>query len=183
MASKKQIRTNILVLLFVLVLLTIFISFLATHFTGESGVKSDKGIVFCQPENAPIERQKCFFTAHWHFHFDMNVCGQKKILLFETGDLQKLHTHVEKNKVHWHGVLPADQKTKNITDFSDLKLSNVFKQLNIPITSNSIYNFKSGGTCPDGKTATLKVFVNNEQKKDFMDYILKDKDKIAIEFG
>lgn len=183
MQSKKETRTNILVLLFVLALLTIFISFLATHFTGESGVKSDKGIVFCQPENAPVEQQKCFFTAHWHFHFDIEVCGQKKILPFEKGDLQKLHNHVEKNKVHWHGLLPANPKTKNITDFSDVKLSNVFKELSVPITSNSIYDFKNGDKCPDGATGSLKFFVNNEEKKDFMNYILKDKDKITIEFG
>lgn len=180
--AKKQIRTNILVVLFVLALLTVFISFLATHFTGESGVKSDEGIVFCQPENAPIEKQKCFFTAHGHIHFDIEVCGQKKILPFETGDLQKLHTHIETNKVHWHALLPVDKSTRNITDYSDLKLSSLFKELKISFTNEGIYDVKNGNKCPNGKIGKLRVFVNGDEKEDYTNYIVKDKDKITIKF-
>lgn len=184
MTPKRKVRTDIITLLFVLALATVSISFLfAFHFTGEASIKSEEGIVFCQPENAPPESQKCFFTAHWHMIFDVKICGETKIFPFETGELTKLHTHVETNKVHWHGLLPVDPFTKNITDFSDLKLGNIFSELKIPISNEGIYNFKNGDKCPDGTPGQLRVFVNGEQKENFLDYVLRDGDRIKAEFG
>jgi hypothetical protein len=179
---KKEIRANILILLFVLATVIIFVSYLATHFTGETGIKSDKGIAFCQPENAPPDQQKCFFTAHWHVHADIKICSEPKILSYETGDLEKLHTHVETNKVHWHGLLQTDPITKEITDYSQMKMSNLFAELKVPVANNGIYNFKNGDTCPDGRTGNLEVLVNGQDQQDFLNYILKDGDHISIEF-
>lgn len=179
---RREVRINILILLFVLAAATIFISYLATHFTGETGVKSDQGLTFCEPENAPADKQKCYFTAHWHAHFDINICDQKKILPFEIGDLQKAHTHVETNKLHWHGLLPVDPKTEQITDHSQLQLKSVFAELKIPISDNGIYEYKNGDKCPDGRTGNLVVTINGQQKQDFLDYEVKDKDKIETKF-
>lgn len=180
--NKRELRTNVIILLFVLAALTIFISYLATHFTGETGVKSDEGLTFCEPENAPLDKQKCYFTAHRHFHFDINVCGEKRILSYETGDLQKAHTHVETGKIHWHGLLPVDPETQEVTDYSQLELRNMFAELKIPASESSIYNYKNGDKCPSGETGELKVFINGEEKQNFLDYIVKDKDKIKVEF-
>lgn len=180
--AKKEVRTNILILLFVLAAVIIFVSYLATHFTGETGIKSDEGITFCQPENAPPEQQKCYFTGHHHVHADIKVCDQTKIFPYETGDLEKLHTHVETNKVHFHGLLPVDPGTKEITDESQLKLSNLFAELKIPIVSDGIYSFKNGDACPDGRIGSLKVLVNDVEQEDFLNYILKDGNHITIRF-
>lgn len=181
--AKKEVRTNIIILLFVLATVIIFVSYLATHFTGETGIKSDKGITFCQPENAPPTEQKCYFTAHWHVHFDtIKICDQTKIFPYETGDLQKLHTHVETNKIHWHGFLPVNPVTKQITDESQLKLSNLFAELKIPIAPDGIYNFKNGNRCPSGRVGSLKILINGAEQKDFLNYIWKDGDHIVIEF-
>ncbi len=180
--SKKEVRTNIIILLFVLATVIIFVSYLATHFTGETGIKSDKGITFCQPENAPQDQQKCYFTAHWHVHADIKVCNETKLLPYETGDLGKLHTHVETNKIHWHGLLPVDPVTKKITDYSQMKMSNLFLELKVPVAADRIYDFKNGATCPDGRIGNLKVSVNGQEQKDFLNYILKDGDHISIEF-
>jgi len=181
-SAKKEIRTNIVILLFVLATVIIFVSYLATHFTGETGIRSDKGITFCQPENAPPEQQKCFFTAHQHMHMNIKVCDETKILPYETGDLQKLHTHVETGKFHFHGLLPVDPVTKQITDESQLKLSNLFAELKILIANDGIYNFKNGDVCPDGRIGSLKTLINDTEQKDFLNYILKDGDHISIEF-
>ena len=188
--AKKEVRTNIIILLFVLATVIIFVSYLATHFTGETGIKSDKGITFCQPirqaqgepENAPPREQKCYFTAHWHVHADIKICDETKIFPYETGDLQKLHTHVETNKIHWHGLLPVDPVTRQITDESQLKLSNLFTELKIPIANDGIYSFKNGDACLNGRVGSLKVIINNTEQKDFLNYILKDGDHIKIEF-
>lgn len=180
--AKKEIRANIVILLFVAATVIIFVSYLATHFTGETGIRSDKGITFCQPENAPPDQQKCFFTAHWHVHADIKVCGEKKLFSYETGDLKKLHTHVETNKVHWHGLLPAVPITKEITDYSQMKMSNLFAELKVPVSADEIYNFKNGDTCPNGRVGNLKVSVNDQEQPDFLNYILKDGDHISVEF-
>lgn len=181
-SAKKEVRTNILILLFVLATVIVFISYLATHFTGETGIRSDKGITFCQPENAPPSEQKCYFTSHWHVHADIKVCGETKIFPYETGDLEKLHTHVETNKFHFHGFLPVDPITKQITDKSQLKMSNLFTELKIPIAPDGIYNFKNGNVCPNGKIGSLKVLINGIEQKDFLNYILENEDHITIEF-
>lgn len=181
-SAKKEVRTNIIILLFVLATVIVFVSYLATHFTGETGTKSDEGITFCQPENAPPAEQKCYFTGHHHVHADIKVCGETKIFPYETGDLEKLHTHVQTNKVHFHGLLPVDPTTKQITDKSQLKMSNLFAELKIPIAPDGIYNFKNGDKCPDGRIGFLKVLINGTEQIDFLNYILKDGDHISIEF-
>lgn len=180
--TKREVRTNILILVFALALIIISISYLAAHFTGESGIKTEEALTFCQPENASPDQQKCYFTAHWHFHFDAKICDETKLLPYETADLLKLHTHVETDKVHFHGLLPVDPKTKEITDYSDLKLRNVFAQLKVPVKENEVYGYKDGDTCPNGRTGELKVLVNGEEQKDFMNYILKNSDKVTIRF-
>lgn len=181
-SAKKEVRTNIVILLFVLATVIIFVSYLATHFTGETGIRSDKGIIFCQPENAPPEQQKCYFTAHQHMQMDIKVCGEAKILPYETGDLQKLHTHVETGKVHFHGLLPVDPVTRAVTDYSQMTMSNLFSELKVPISNNGIYDFKNGDSCPNARIGNLKVSVNGQEQKDFLNYILKDSDHISIEF-
>lgn len=181
-SAKKGIRTNIVILLFVLATAIIFVSYLATHFTGETGIRSDKGITFCQPENALPEQQKCFFTAHWHVHADIKICNETKVLSYETGDLQKLHTHVETGKIHFHGLLPVDPVTRAVTDYSQMKMSNLFSELKVPISNNGIYDFKNGDSCPNGRIGILKASVNGQEQKDFLNYILKDGDHISIEF-
>lgn len=180
--TKREVRINILVLVFSLALIIISISYLAAHFTGESGIESEKELIFCQPENAPSDQQKCYFTAHWHTQFDVKICDETKLLAYETGDLVKLHTHVETDKVHWHGLLPVDPKTKETTDYSDLQLRNVFAQLKVPITENEVYGYKNGDTCPNGRKGELKVSVNDQEQKDFMNYTLKNHDKVTIRF-
>ncbi len=183
MPTRKEVRTNIIILLFALTLMVIFASYLATHFTGESGIKSEQGLTFCQPEDAPPEQQRCYFTAHWHTFFDVKICGQPRVLPFETGDLLRLHTHVETNKVHWHGLLPVDPFTKQITDFSGLRLRNVFEELKIPVANGGIYGFKDGDRCPDGRPGRWRILVNDEEASEGMNYVLKDKDRIIMEFG
>ena len=180
--SKREVRTNIIILVFALALIVVSISYLAAHFTGESGIESERELTFCQPENAPPDQQKCYFTAHWHINFDVKICDETKLLAYETGDLKELHTHVETDKVHWHGLLPVDPKTKEITDYSSLQLKSVLAQLKAPITEDEAYGYKNGDACPNGIISEVKVLVDDKEEKDFMDYTLKNNDKVTVRF-
>jgi hypothetical protein len=61
-------------------------------------------------------------------------------------------------------------------------MSNLFSELKVPISNNGIYDFKNGDSCPNGRIGNLKISVNGQEQKDFLNYILKDGDHISIEF-
>lgn len=155
--------SNILLIVFVVAGLIAFF-YIGNRFSGgEGGVTTEKPITTCQPENAPPDKQKCYYTAHPHFTLKLMVNGQKQDLSFEKGDLQKPHTHADKNKIHWHATLPVDSMTKKITDYSPLKLKAVLDEFGI--------NYQ-------GKK--VMVVVNNQAKPDGLEYIWQDEDMIEV---
>jgi len=155
--------SNVLIIGFVIVGLVAFF-YVANRFSGgEKGVTTEKPITTCQPENAPVEQQKCYYTAHSHFTLSLQVNGQKQDLHFEKGDLQKSHTHAEKNKIHWHTTIPVDPQTKQVTDYSQLKLKAVFDELKIDY---------------QGKKVT--VLVSGQEKQEGLDYIWQDGDSVEV---
>ena len=155
--------SNVLIIGFVVIGLIAFF-YVANRFSGgEKGVTTEKPITTCQPENAPPEKQKCYYTAHVHLTLKIIENGQEVALSFEKGDLQKSHTHAEKDKIHWHATLPVDPKTKQITDYSALKLKAVLDEFKI--------NYQ-------GKKVT--VLVNEQEKKEGVDYIWQDGDSVEV---
>lgn len=158
--------SNILPIGFVVIGLIAFF-YVANRFSsGEKGVTTEKPITTCQPENAPAEKQKCYWTAHTHLTLKVIENGQEVALSFEKGDLQKSHTHAEKDKIHWHATLPVDPKTKQTTDYSALKLKAVLDEFKI--------NYQ-------GKKTT--VLVNGQEKKEGVDYVWQDGDTIEVTIG
>lgn len=155
--------SNVLIIGFVIVGLVAFF-YVANRFSGgEKSVTTEKPITTCQPENAPPEQQKCYYTAHSHFTLKLVIDGKEQDLPFEKGDLQKPHTHADKNKIHWHATLPVDPKTKKVTDYSQFQVKNVLDEFQI--------NYQ-------GKK--VMVVVNNQAKPEGLDYIWQDGDTIEV---
>ncbi len=81
---------------------------------------------------------------------------------FEEGELEGQHTHSEPNKLHWHGLIPVDPKTKEVTDWSALEVQKI------------VTDFKlSRGRTP-------KFIVNGKEVPST--YIWKDGDVIEIRY-
>lgn len=155
--------SNALIIVFVAASLVAFF-YVANRFSGgEKGVSTEKPITTCQPENAPADKQKCYYTAHPHFSLNIQIDGQNQDLSFEKGDLQKPHTHADKNKIHWHATLPVDSMTKKINDYSPLKLKAVLDEFKI-----------------DYQDKKVMVVVNNQAKSDGLEYIWQDGDTIEV---
>lgn len=95
------------------------------NFGGGERVQSEKPLVICQPPDAPPEQQQCFWTAHIHATVKVFMKGEEVPLGFEQGALEGPHTHAEKNKGHWHGLIPVDYQTREVKDWSALELSKI----------------------------------------------------------
>lgn len=137
--------------------------FKLANFLG-SGEKaqSEKPIVICQPQNAPPEQQTCNWTAHIHAMVRVFKQGKEIPVRFEEGELKGQHTHSEPNKLHWHGLIPVDPKTKEVTDWSSLEVQKI------------ITDFKLS------QERAPKFIVNGKEVKP--SYIWQDGDAIEIHY-
>lgn len=157
--------------------------YMASFFKSEEqGVRSQKPIIFCQPQNALPEQQKCFFTSHIDVYLTIKVWGEEKTLPFEKGDLVKSHLHAEKNKIHWHSLISVDPKKKELEDKTQLTLGQALDDLGIPFDKDHLYNFKNGETGLNGKSGILKILVNGQSNFEFRDYVRKPEDHIDLIF-
>lgn len=149
-------KSNLLILILVILGVVGFF-YLANKFgSGEKSVTSEKPIITCQND-------QCFYTAHLHFHLNLVIDGKEQDLPYEKGDLQKSHTHAEKNTIHWHATLLVDKNTNQVTNYSSLKLKVVLDQMEI--------NYQD-------KKVTVKV--NGQEKSEGLDYVWKDGDKVEV---
>jgi hypothetical protein len=156
-------KANLLIIIFVVLGFGAFF-FVANRFsTGEKGVESQKPITYCQTD-------KCYYTAHPHMELRVTQDGVVKDLGYEQGDLQKPHTHAEKNVIHaeknvihWHSTLSVDPHTKEVTDYSPLKLKVALMEMGI--------NY-------EGKN--IKVSVSSVEKQEGLEYIWQDGDKVEV---
>lgn len=126
----KNKLSNILILVFVAVLFVGVFYMTSILREREEKIRSESPIVFCVPPQAQPENQECFFTTHVHYHITLIENGTEKTLPFENGPLERFHTHFEKNKVHWHSLMPVDPETKE--HLETLALADVLKDLNLP---------------------------------------------------
>ncbi len=171
MAKQKFPIMNIAI--FVLVV-TLFVSlfYVASYFhEKEEETRSENPITFCQPQKASPEEQKCYFTTHIHFFPNIRIFGEERTLPFEHGPLDRFHTHFEKNKAHWHALLPADPITKR--PLQNLTLGELFDDFGIPFDNDRIYEFESGMINPKtGQPAELTVIIDDERIENPRDYVL-----------
>lgn len=135
---------------------------IANFFGGGESVESEKPLVICPPQNAPPEQQKCNWTAHVHATVKVFKQGKEIPVSFEEGELEGQHTHSEPNKLHWHGLIPVDPKTKEVTDWSALEVQKI------------VTDFKLS------QEGAPKFIVNNKEVEP--SYIWQDSDTIEIHY-
>lgn len=136
----KQLESVFIVLLVIVAIVAFF--WIAKNLGGGESVESEKPAVVCRPQNAPPEKQECFWTAHIHAEVGVLRSGKEVPVQFEQGELEEEHTHSEPNKIHWHGLIPVNPADKTIKDWSALRVDNLPKDLNLSFkeTPNFIVN-------------------------------------------
>lgn len=135
---------NLLILTTVVIAVAGFF-WLARFFGSGESVESEKPTVICKPQNVPSEQQQCFWTAHIHATVKVFKNHQEQSVSFEQGNLENGHTHSEKNKLHWHGLIPVDPKTRELTDRSALQIDKIPANLKLAFAGqpNFMVNGKS----------------------------------------
>lgn len=87
--------------------------------------KAAEGIVIC---NGTTE---CIKTLHIHSDIEIDVCGYEVKLPREIGNLSGLHTHKEKNYLHFHDKLQLEPATKEQLFDKRLSLQEIFDAFKI----------------------------------------------------
>lgn len=121
-------------LIIVGVVFAIFLLFKLVKHVGVTGeqVQSERPMVICSSQDA-LSSQRCYWTAHIHAQVSIFHKGKELDIGYEQGDLQRVHTHATKNKLHWHGLLSVDQSTKKITDTVAFRVDTIPQDLNIEL--------------------------------------------------
>lgn len=100
-------------------------------FAGKFGsgekVESEKPTIVCKTIRQA--QDECFWTAHIHATIKVFQDDNEIPLTFEQGKLEGLHTHTEKNKLHWHGL---------VKDWSALTIERLLKDLGLSIEDAQI---------------------------------------------
>lgn len=162
--TSKNMNVKIKSIVALLIVIVAVIGFfkLANFFGSGEKAQSEKPLVICNPPNVPPERQTCNWTAHIHATVRLFDKGKEIPVKFEEGELGGQHTHSEPNKLHWHGLIPVDSKTKEVTDWSALQVQKI------------VTDFKpSQGGMP-------KFIVNGKEVEP--SYIWQDRDTIEIHY-
>lgn len=135
---------------------------LASRLGSGEKVQSEKPLVICNPPQAPPEEQRCFWTADIHARVTLFKGGEKFFLNFEQGDLNGVHTHSERNLIHWHGLIPADAQTKEVKDWSAMRVDKMPKDLGLTLEGQP------------------RFFINGEEVEP--SHIWQDEDAVEIRY-
>lgn len=163
-AASKDMNTKIKSIIGLLVVVVVVIGFfkLANFLGNGEKTQTEKQLVICQPQSAPLEQQTCNWTAHIHATVKLFNKGEEIQVKFEEGELEGQHTHSESNKLHWHGLIPVDPKTKEVTDWSAIEVQKIVTD----------FNLSQGGT--------PKFIVNSQEVEP--SYVWQDGDTIEISY-
>lgn len=129
--------------------------------------------------------------VHWHADVDVFVCGQERRLPEALpggliGDHQ-LHTHdATTNRQSFAGSSDGNGVVHNEGDITLAPhlhtLGQFLENLNIPFSSDGVYEYRNGGSCAAGAIGQLTVTVNEKILENPKDYIPRDGDKIEVRF-
>ncbi|MDO8583238.1 MAG: hypothetical protein Q7R51_01800 [bacterium] len=166
--TKKKKRKCFTTPLFVLIIILI-IGFLGySVFTYQNSQQEQEGFFTCSKDG-----KTCEISRHIHSEIEMSVCGEEIIFPKEKGNLNKQHTHKEKNRLHWHARIKVDPITRKPLDQTPLNLASFLEQM----------EYKFPEACPSNSSSQLKVYVNGQFAEDKLNYIWKDADKISVLFN
>jgi hypothetical protein len=110
-------------------------------------------------------------SIHWHAFLDINICGEKRDVRGGemTGTMAEsamygphlLHHHND-NTIHIEGQVIKKE---------DIQLGKFFDGIDIPFDKDKIMDKKNGDLCPDGRPGVLKMYVNDQPRTDFREYV------------
>jgi len=153
--------------------LLIFLGYSVSVFYESGG---ERGFVICGNDG-------CDLAIHWHTQLSMSVCGEGFHLPLEAGDLDRVHTHKERDYLHFHSLVKTDPTGNNILTPEQLYIGDMFKQLDIPFNSTCFDGKCNGDICENtGEPGQLKMTVNDIPNTEFDEYSYKDGDEIHITF-
>lgn len=102
--------------------------------------------------------------VHWHALVNTTICGENKDFpKREKGAIVHglLHTH-DDNTIHIEGKIMKKE---------DIMLGKFFDAIEVEFDKDKIMGVKNGDLC-NGKPGKLKMYVNDQPRDDFRDYIL-----------
>jgi len=110
-----------------------------------SSGSAERGIVICDPENP----SDCLWQDHMHFLVLISAGGADDVqnLPLEKGDLDKPHTHEERNVIHWHSSVPYDPVRQEAIDKSVFTLSASLASIGVEMPDGGkVFVKKKGGS-------------------------------------
>ena len=177
--KKEPIKIIINIIILALIILMGY-----SYYYFKTTASETTGIVVC-------EAGECFWAAHIHSLLYIDICGEQIDFGLEEGPLESTHTHKEKNKLHFHERLPVNPETKEVTDFTPLKIETVLNNFGIETSDGCIAGKCINDMC-NGKVGSWVLNIENEydvmtaistiEEIPLEDYIWKEGDIITISF-
>ncbi len=115
--------------------------------------------------------------VHWHTDVEVYLCGEKRDFP-RTGvgehfkGLPLLHTH-DDNRIHVEGYVKNE---------GDVLLGKFFDAIKVPFDNETIYEYKNGGMCNDGKENKARMLVNGQESFEFRSHVIKDGDRLIVRY-
>ncbi len=122
------------------------------------------GIIVC-------EGQDCLKTVHIHANIVIDLCGTLVTLPRETGPLSGLHTHKEKNYLHFHDRISLDPVTKAELPDQRLRIDEVLQVFELELENHCSSN------------ASVEVWINGAIAPEGVQTQWKDGDDILLRFS
>lgn len=136
----------------------------------------ERGFTVCGPDG-------CNLAVHWHSQLHITLCDEDYKLPLEAGDLNRVHTHKELNRLHYHALLKTDESGNTILEPEQLSLADFFTQLTVPFNATCFDGYCTGDVCPNGTPGALTMTVNDVPNTAFENYSYRDGDDIHLTFG
>lgn len=171
--SKKQDNISIRQMV-VGVIIAVFVAFVAllaySAYIFQSSNQEEKGFFVCNDE-----RTECRLSQHIHSEIVANVCGNELTFPRETGRTDEMHTHKERNFMHWHSPINVDPETHEPIGEERYR-----------VTTQAFFDqmgFEFPEACPNNPNPELTVHVNEELNEDGLDYVWVDGDDVVIDYN
>jgi len=111
---------------------------------------------------------------HIHSDIHLTICGQKINFPRETGPLSGLHTHKEKNYLHFHDKVPLVSGEPKIMFDKRLTLAELFE----------VFKLDPAQICGrPTENLSLNILVNDLPVPEGLLYMWSDGDDIVIEYS
>ena len=130
--------------------------------------QEEEGFFVCNQDGSV-----CELSQHIHSDIEVSTCGEDVDFEREEGRIDELHTHKEKDKIHWHDRLKVDPKTREPIEPSRSTIKAFFAQMDYELPSR----------CPNNSNPELEVTVNGLPAEAGLDYTWVDGDQITVNYN